>query len=150
MRMDLGLRTWVLAGHLLGMVLWMGTLFATYWMLRVHAHAPADARDKLTLMERSLALSMDVAATLAIGCGIFLVIYPVEMIDGTIFSLPKPGWFHAKLAIVVLGILPVHGIVRGRIAKFSRGQSPTVPQWPWSLLLASISAIVILVIKRPF
>ena len=148
--MSLDTRTWVLAGHLIGVILWMGTMFATYWLLRVHAHAPRDAQDKLTAMERSLAMTMDIAATLAIGCGIALIVYPVSWPDGTIFSSPKPGWFHAKLAVVVLGVLPVHGLVRAKLKKFSNGQIVPVPQWAWSLILASICAIVILVIKRPF
>jgi uncharacterized membrane protein len=147
--MSLDLKTWVLTGHLLGVILWMGSLFATYWLLRIHSHAPKDVTEQLTLMERSLAMTMDIAATLAIGCGIFLIINPVEY-DTTIFAAPKAGWFHAKLAIVVLGILPVHGMVRAKIKRFQGGKLSPVPQWQWSLLLAAISAIVILVIKRPF
>jgi putative membrane protein len=135
---------WVLAAHLIGVFLWIGGLFTTYWLLRIHANAPKDVMDKLTLMERSLALMMDIAATLAIGTGLYLAT------SIHLFTMPKQGWFHAKLAIVVLGILPVHGIVRGKIAKFSRGESPSVPQWAWSLLLAALCAIVILVVKKPF
>ncbi len=135
---------WVLAAHLIGVFLWIGGLFTTYWLLRIHASAPKDVHDKLTLMERSLALMMDIAATLAIGTGLYMAI------SIHLFSMPHSGWFHTKLAIVVLGILPVHGIVRGRIAKFSRGQSASVPQWAWSLLLAALCAIVILVVKKPF
>ncbi len=135
---------WVLAAHLIGVFLWIGGLFTTYWLLRIHASAPKDVHDKLTLMERSLALMMDIAATLAIGTGLYMAI------SIHLFSMPHSGWFHTELAIVVLGILPVHGIVRGRIAKFSRGQSASVPQWAWSLLLAALCAIVILVVKKPF
>ena len=148
--MSLDLKTWVLTGHLLGVILWVGGLFATYWLLRIHAHAPKDAHEKLTLMERSLAMSMDIAATLAIGCGVFLILYPMESDDRTVFGLPKAGWFHVKLTLVVLGVLPVHGLIRARIKKFGQGKITPMPQWLWSLLLASLAAIVILVIKRPF
>ena len=148
--MSLDLKQWVLTAHVLGVSLWIGTMFATYWLLRIHAHAPKDAQEKLTLMERSLAMSMDIAATLAIGSGIFLIINPFESDSTTIFGVPHTGWFHVKLTVVVLGILPVHGMIRARIKKFSQGKITPVPQWLWSLLLAAISAIVILVIKRPF
>ena len=148
--MSLDLKQWVLTAHVLGVILWIGTMFATYWLLRIHAHAPKDAQEKLTLMERSLAMSMDIAATLAIGSGIFLIINPFESDSTTIFGVPHTGWFHVKLTVVVLGILPVHGMIRARIKKFSQGKITPVPQWLWSLLLAAISAIVILVIKRPF
>ena len=66
--MLLGTKQWILAGHLIGVILWIASMTATYWLLRIHEHAPNDARDRLTAMERSLALTMDIAATLAIGC----------------------------------------------------------------------------------
>jgi uncharacterized membrane protein len=141
---------WLLTGHVIGVILWMGSLFAVYWLLRIHAQAPKDALDKLTLMERSLALTMDLAATLAIGCGL-----AVALIKGgdhpttNLFATPGAGWFHLKLTAVVLGILPVHGMVRGRVAKFSRGKISSIPQWMWSLLLVAIVVIVMLVIRRP-
>ena len=101
-------------------------------------------------MERSLALTMDVAATLAIGAGLVMALTKNgDHPTANLFATPGAGWFHLKLTAVVLGILPVHGIVRGRIAKFSRGATPTVPQWLWSLLLVAIVLIVWLVIFRP-
>jgi uncharacterized membrane protein len=139
-----GTFNWLLAAHLIGAFLWIGGLFAVYWLVRIHAHAPKDVRDQLTLMERSLALSMDLAAAVAIGCGLAMAI-------GThMFTTKGFGWLHVKLAIVVLGILSVHGLVRAKVGKLSRGESVRVPQWPWSLLIASLAAIVILAIKKPF
>ena len=141
---------WLLTAHLIGVFLWMGCLFAVYWLLRLHAQAPRDVHDKLTLMERSLALTMDLAATLAIGVGLVMAFskegtHPTT----TLFGAPGAGWFHIKLAVVVLGILPVHGMVRGKIAKFSRGAVSSVPQWMWSVLLVSIVVIVVMVIRGP-
>jgi len=138
---------WVLAAHLIGVFLWLGGLFSTYWLVRIHASAPKDVHEKLTLMERSLALMMDIAATLAIGTGIFMAL---DLQPMNLFKLPHSGWFHAKLAVVVLGILPVHGIVRARIGRYGRGDFKPLPQWAWSLLLAALCAIVILVVKKPF
>jgi len=141
---------WLLTGHLIGVILWMGSLFAVYWLLRLHAQAPKDVLEKLTLMERSLALTMDLAATLAIGAGLTMALtrggtHPTT----SLFAAPGAGWFHIKLTLVVLAILPVHGMVRGKIAKFSRGTISSVPQWMWSLLLVAIAAIVLLVIRGP-
>lgn len=144
--------TWLLAGHLIGVLLWVGALFTVYWLLRFHTQAPPEVNDKLVLMERSMALVMDLGATLAMGCGIGLI-FPL---DGswhpttTLFAAPKAGWFHVKLTLVVLGVLSVHGILRGRVAKFSRGQTPTVPQWLWSLFLVALVGIVVMVFRRPF
>ena len=134
---------WVLAGHLIGVLLWVGGLMTVYWLQRIEAQAPSAARDQLTAMQRSLALTMDIAATLAIGCGIAMLFHPYNM-----FAMPKMGWLHAKLTLAVLGILPIHGMMRARVKKFSRGENPAVPQWQWSLLLVVLVAIVILVTTK--
>ncbi|HSD88243.1 MAG TPA: CopD family protein [Kofleriaceae bacterium] len=149
--MSVSVYLWLLAGHLIGVFLWVGGLFSTYWLLRIHAQAPKDVHEKLTLMERSLALVMDLAATLAIVTGLVMALtkggtHPAT----TMFGAPHAGWFHTKVTLVVLGILPVHGIIRGRIGKFGRGQVTGIPQWLWSLLLAAICGIAILVVRRPF
>ncbi len=141
---------WLLTAHLIGVIFWLGCLFAVYWLLRVHAQAPKDVLDKLTLMERSLALTMDLAATLAIGTGLAMALrhehdHPIS----TLFTAPGAGWFHVKLTVVVLGILPVHGMVRGKVGKFSRGVISSVPQWMWTLLLISIVIVVVMVIRGP-
>ncbi len=132
---------WLLSGHLIGLFVWLGGMFAVYWMLRFHSHAPEAAHEKLVLSERGLALMMDIGAALAIGCGLWLAFGQTP----TVFGRPNGGWFHIKLTIVVLGILPVHGMLRARIKKFSRGNVSAVPSWQWSLLLGSIAAIVLLV-----
>jgi len=142
--MSAGTHSWLLAAHLIGVFFWLGGLMTVYWLLRIHTHAPKESHEKLTLMERSLALMMDLAATLAIGSGIAMAI------DAKMFTSPRMGWFHIKLTVVVLGILSTHGLVRARVGRFSRGQLRPVPQWVWSLLVASIVAILILVTRVRF
>ena len=141
------LHAWLLVGHLLGVVLWIGGLTAVFWILRMHTQMPATVNDKFVLMERSLALAMDIAAALAIGCGIALALHRPG--DGTLFSQKGAGWFHIKLTIVVLGILSMHGMIRARVGKFSRGETPTVPNWIWSVILISIVAILVMVFRGP-
>lgn len=141
---------WLLTGHLIGVILWVGSLFAVYWLLRLHAQLPREVHEKLTLLERSLALAMDLASGLAIGFGLAMALSKGGTHPTTnLFAAPGAGWFHIKLTVVVLGILPVHGIVRGRVAKFSRGTIKPIPQWLWSLLLIAIVLIVILVFRGP-
>jgi uncharacterized membrane protein len=141
---------WLLAAHVIGFILWIGGLFSTYWLLRIHAQSPKEVHEKLTLMERSLALVMDIAATLAIATGLVMALSRPEFRPTTLFATPHSGWFHVKLTLVVLGILPVHGIIRARIGKFGRGEVTGIPQWLWSLLLIAICGIAILVVRRPF
>src|SRR4029079_13449514 len=95
------------------------------------------------LMERSMALMMDIAAALAIGTGIALIMYRPG--EGTIFSEKPAGWFHIQLTIIVLGLLAMHGMLRAKVGKFSRGEAPTVPQWQWTVILSSVVAILIVV-----
>ena len=151
--MSLSLYNWMLAGHIIGILLWIGSLFTVYWLLRFHTQAPAEVSDKLTLMERSMAIVMDLGATLAIGTGIAMAV-SVGGPRGThaasnLFAAPGAGWFHIKLTLVVVCILSVHGFVRSRVAKFSRGEKPSVPAWPWSLLLVGIVGIAVMVMRGP-
>jgi uncharacterized membrane protein len=134
---------WIVAAHLLGVVFWMGGLFSIYWLLRIHSHAPKEAHDQLTLMERSLALMTDIAAAVAIGCGIALIVWPINL-----FSVKPSGWLHLKLTAVVIGVLPVHGMLRARIKKFGQGKISPIPQWLWSVLLVAITTIIIAVVTK--
>ncbi len=139
--MDPKVYDWLKAGHLIGDFLWVGSMFAVYWLLRFHTHAPKEAHEKLVLMERSMALMMDVASALAIGTGVALIMYRTG--DGTIFSEKPAGWFHIKLTIVVLGLLAMHGMLRAKVKKFSNGETPSVPHWQWTIILSSVVAILI-------
>ncbi|HUS28031.1 MAG TPA: CopD family protein [Kofleriaceae bacterium] len=132
---------WLLAAHLIGVFLWIGGLMTVYWILRIHTQTPPAIHEKLVLMERALALTMDLAAALAIGCGLAMAI------GNKLFSDKHYGWLHIKLAVVVLGILSVHGIVRARVGRFSRGEMKPVPAWAWNVLIAALVAILILVTR---
>jgi uncharacterized membrane protein len=137
------LHLWLLAAHLIGVVLWISGLTAIYWMLRFHDHAPKADRDKLTYMERAMALSTDIAAAVAIGCGIALALTPINL-----FATPGQSWLHIKLTVVVLGVLSTHGVLRSRIKKYSRGELKPVPPWLWSLFLGSVVIAIIAVSTR--
>jgi uncharacterized membrane protein len=139
------LQTWLLVGHIVGVILWVAGLSTVFWLLRIHTQSPKDMHEKLVLMERSLALSMDLAATLAIGCGLGLAFNMTP----NAFARPGGGWFHIKLTIVVLGLLSAHGMIRAKVGKASRGEMPTVPTWLWSIILISIVGIVLMVFRGP-
>jgi uncharacterized membrane protein len=136
---------WLRAGHFIGLFVWIGGMFTVYWMLRFHAHAPKAVHEKLVLSERALELMMDRGAGLAIGCGIAMIFRYTP----NLLAQPGAGWFHIKLTVVVVGLLSVHGMLRARVKKFSDGKVSEVPSWQWSVLLASITAIVLLVTQGP-
>lgn len=137
-----GLYRLVMTAHVLGMVLWISGLTAIYWMLRFHDHAPKSSHEQLTLQERALALATDIAATVTIGCGLAMAF------GAHYFSTPGNGWLHVKLAAVLLLILPVHGMLRGRIKKYSRGDLKPAPTWMWSMLLAGVTVAIFAVVTR--
>ena len=142
--MDPKVYDWLKAAHLIGVFIWIGSMFVVYWLLRFHSHAPKDAHEKLLLSERSMALMMDIGATLAMGCGIALIFYqPVMQVS--IFAQKPAGWFHIKLTIIVLGLLSSHGMLRARLKKFSEGKIAAVPSWMWSVILLSVVSILIVV-----
>jgi uncharacterized membrane protein len=136
---------WLLAAHLIGVVLWVGAITAIYWMLRLHDHAPKEMHEKLTLMERALALSADFAVTVAIGCGLVMAFGgPDHAGTWNWFSAPgNRGWLHLKLTVVVLALLSVHGILRGRIKRFGQGDIKPVPGWLWTTFLAGLTVAII-------
>jgi uncharacterized membrane protein len=143
--MSLETLLWLRAGHFIGLFVWVGGMFAVYWMLRFHVHAPKAVHEKLVLAERSLALMMDLGSALAIGCGLGMAFGMTP----NAFARPGGGWFHIKITVVVVGLLSVHGMLRARIKKFGQGQISEVPSWQWSVLLASITAIALLVTQGP-
>lgn len=132
-----------MTAHVLGMVIWISGLTAIYWMLRFHDHAPKSAHEQLTLQERALALATDIAAAVTIGCGIAMAVSPVNL-----FTTPGNGWLHIKLTAIVLLILPVHGILRGRIKKYSQGILKPAPTWLWSMLLGGITIAIFAVVTK--
>jgi len=131
-----------MTGHVLGVVLWISGLTAIYWMLRFHDHAPKSSHEALTLQERGLALATDIAAALTIGCGLAMAFSPINLFAG------QGPWLHLKLTAVVLLILPVHGILRGRIKKYSQGQLTPAPTWLYSMLLAGVAIAIFCVTTK--
>ena len=102
-----------------------------------------ELREQLTLQERALALATDIFAAVAIGCGLAMAFSPANL-----FVVKPNVWLHIKLTAVVLMILPVHGILRGRIKRYGMGQITPVPTWLWSLLLGGVSIAIFCVTTK--
>ena len=128
--------SWVLVGHVFGFVTWIGGLLACISLLHVHKRVGEEARAALTMVEKSVAMMMDLGATLAIATGLTMAFYTHEFSHG--------AWLHVKLTVVVLGILSSHGIVRAKIAKFARGEIKPEPSWLPMLVLASAAVAIAL------
>jgi putative membrane protein len=133
---------WVRAAHLISVVLWIGGLSTLYWLLRLHDQAPKEMRERLTLMERSLAMSTEISSLVAIGCGLAMALSPINQFTH------GGAWLHIKLTVVVLAILSVQGIMRGRVKKFAQGQIKPLPSWMWTLMLSGVAVAIILAVTK--
>jgi len=129
---------WVLVGHVFGFVVWIGGLLTCISLLHVHPRVEESHRAALTKTERSVAMLMDMGATLAIVCGLLLAL------DVAQNEFTNGAWLHVKLTAVVLGILSSHGIVRAKIKKFSRGEITPLPRWLPMLVLAAAAVAIAL------
>lgn len=129
---------WAVVLHVVGIVLWISGIWAGIWLLRAHASVDAVSRPALVGAERKVGASMDAGATLAIVGGLLLAF------GGPINAFKTGAWLHIKLTLVVLGVLSIHGLVRGRMAKFRNGDLRPLPRWVAPVLLVCVLAIIAL------
>lgn len=135
---------WTLAIHVFGVVLWTGGLFACLRMLSAHAAAGTSAPATWIQATRRTGMFMEIGSLLAIAAGLYL----------TIASPTKPlttgGWLHAKLTLVVLGMLGLHIFTRVKMRKFRNGNVSAVPGFALPLLVLVALGAIVLVEVRPF
>lgn len=140
--MSLETDAWIHVGHILGFVLWVGGLLAVAALLRAHEGADAASRPGILGIARSTAILMDVGATLTIALGLVMA-FKSPMYPNTAFK--TGGWLHVKLALVVVGIIVPHGLIRRRIAALKRDAKPgPLPGWIVPLLLVAAIAVIAL------
>ncbi len=129
---------WVRVAHVFGFIVWIGGMLACMSLLHVHTLVEGGARDALTKVEKSVAMMMDMGATLAIAAGLTLAF------ESTPNAFQTGAWLHVKLTIVVLALFSAHGLVRAKIKKFSKGEVKPLPRWMFTAVLAAVAVIVAL------
>ena len=140
--MSLETDAWIHVGHILGFVLWVGGLLAVAALLRAHEGADAASRPGIVGIARSTAVLMDVGATLTIALGLIMA-FKSPMFPNTAFK--TGGWLHVKLALVVVGIIVPHAVLRRRIAALKREAKPgPLARWIVPVLLLAAVAIIAL------
>lgn len=135
---------WMLAIHVFGMVLWTGGLLACLRLLAAHGAAGKAAPEGLSLTERRTAVLMDIGATVAILTGLHLLFASPTK------PLTQGGWMHAKLTLVVLGVLVPHIVTRIKVRKFRNGDVSPLPGFLMPTLIAVVLGVIVLVQVRPF
>lgn len=138
---------WLKALHVTFMVAWFAGLFYLPRLFVYHAEAEDQlGRERFCVMERRLSKLMSIAALGTIVFGAWMLV----MLGGA--WLVANGWFHAKLALVVL-LIGFHGWCQVQIKKFREDRATGTPTFyrlmnevPSVILLL----IMILVFVQPF
>jgi len=130
--------------HLLGVVLWMGSLLVVSRLLAEHAVEPA-AGERLGPLERRLFGSLvHGGAALVIASGILLILDQPSVL--------RQGWLHAKL-LVVLGLVAADARLYRRMqaqhaspGSVTRAGVLRLHGW----IAAGMVAVLALAVLRPF
>ena len=135
---------WTLAIHVFGVVLWTGSLFACLRMLTAQGAAGTSAPVTWIQAARRTAMFMEIGSLLAIASGLYLMLHSPTK------PLTQGGWLHAKLTLVVLGMLGLHIFARVRLRKFRNGDVRPLPGFAVPLFLVVALGAIVLVQVRPF
>ena len=141
---------WLKAFHVIFVVTWFAGLFYLPRLFVYHAEASEPLlRERLKVMERRLLGITHVGGGLAIGFGIATAAWWLWHSPGYLLDA---GWFHAKLALVLL-LMAYHAMLvrltrafAGDACRWTSRQLRLFNEAPAVLLIA----IVILVIVKPF
>lgn len=131
-----------LALHVMGALMWIGSLFAVMSFLEaVHGEPDAAARGRLIKYLRQAAIVPDVGATIAIVFGAHWLFR---------FKLYQAPYMHAKLGLVAL-VIGLQVMLRIKVKKARKGEPFVPPPAPLKGVLSAIAlGILILVIGKPF
>jgi uncharacterized membrane protein len=128
--------------HILGFLLWVGSMFALSVALRYHERAGAD-RDAIMGLERAIGRAMELGALLAIAAGVYMILTKV----GPVSPMKQP-YLHIKLTLVVV-LIAMHGVVRAKMARLGRGQGSAPGAWLGSAILVLAVAAIWLAVVKP-
>lgn len=129
-----------LSFHVVGVLIWVGGLFALMAFLEAVAAEPDQAaRGRLVKFMRQAAIVPDIGATVAILFGLHRLFK---------FKVYEAHWMHAKLAVVVL-LIALHGYLKVK-AKHARKGEPFTPA-PLAmkpLLTVMVTAIIVFAVSK--
>lgn len=145
--MGLGTYQWVKAFHVAGIVFWAGAMMGLVQLLVAAGKGDEAARKILLPPARTMAFVMDIGATVAIACAVYLAV-GTKAFMGDQWPMKLP-WMHVKLTIVLL-IIGGHGFLRVKLGKYRKGKD-TKPVSPAlvPLLTVLLIAVVIFAVARP-
>jgi putative membrane protein len=134
----------ILFFHVLGVILWMGTLFVVSRLLAEHAEHPSVGEALTRLEQRLFATVIHGGAAVVIATGVLQVLEQPAFL--------RQGWLHAKLllvlAMVVLDVRLYRRMqaLHGLPAAVTRGELMKLHGYTGLVLIG----IVFLAVVRPF
>ena len=126
--------------HVVGALMWIGSLFALTAFLEAYAAEPdAAARGRLAKFVRQAAIVPDVGATIAILFGLHWLFK---------FKLYQMPYMHIKLMLVAV-VIGVHGYLKTKARKVRKGETFTAPPLALKPLISLLAlGIVLFVISK--
>ena len=126
--------------HVVGALMWIGSLFALTAFLEAFAAEPdAAARGRLLKYLRQAAIVPDVGATIAIVFGLHWLFK---------FKLYQMPYMHIKLALVA-GVIAIHGYLKMKARKARKGETFTAPPLAFKPLITLVATgIILFVIEK--
>lgn len=135
---------WIKALHVVFVVSWFAGLF---YLPRIYVNLAmvddAATRERLLLMARKLLVFMTGIALIAVLLGMWL------LAQGTVM---KAGWMQVKLLLVML-LIGYHawcGVLYNRLANGGKSRSHVWFRWFNEVPVLLLTAIVVLVVVKPF
>jgi putative membrane protein len=136
---------WILAFHVFGVILWMGSLLVLSSLLGLVADEVGVSKERFLVAARRLFdFSASGGAMATIGFGIWLIFLDPGVL--------RQGWLHIKLLLVVV-IIVMHARLYRRINALEAepsGANRREFAMTHGILSALLLAILLLVFLRPF
>lgn len=138
---------WIKAFHVTFMVMWLAGLLCLPWLFAAHAETKGQAdRARFGAVERQLSMLMSIAALGTIVFGIWML----ALLGGG--WMATNGWFHAKLALVVL-MIGYHGWCQVQAKKLREDRASGTPAFYRGMAVAPailLLLIMLLIFIKPF
>ncbi|MFO7857429.1 MAG: protoporphyrinogen oxidase HemJ [Ectothiorhodospiraceae bacterium] len=137
---------WIKAFHLIAVVTWFAAIFYLPRLFVYHAMAEDTVgRERFKVMERKLYRGiMTPSAVVAVGLGLWLIWLNPNWL--------QQGWFHAKLALVVL-VIAYHVWCGRLVGTFRDDRNERSHRWYRvfnEIPVLMLVAIIILAVVKPF
>ncbi len=136
---------WILAFHLFGVILWLGSLLVLSSLLGLVADEVGVSKERFLVAARRLFdVSANGGAMATIGFGIWLI-----MLEPAVL---RQGWLHIKLLLVVV-LIVIHARMYRRINALEAepsGANRREFAMVHGIVSAILLAILLLVFLRPF